>query len=175
MSKDGYATVDGSQYQVRDTTPLNPHVHEMTTEDVDPVNRMNIKEFLELGFLQEANRLFFHPRGLALEVTIDKEEYKISGVWDYRDDPGGIFFYFSEEDLEKAIQKSKRVQQEFEKNEEHRKALMGSAIQPLRNRSSELLDAVLNHANSPLVVGSMEWWDQLEDIYEIAEKIQDDE
>jgi len=31
---------------------------------------IDIKEFQELGFLQEANRQFFHPHGLALEVTV---------------------------------------------------------------------------------------------------------
>lgn len=31
--------------------------------------RMNIGEFRDAGFLLEANRQFFHPHGLALEVT----------------------------------------------------------------------------------------------------------
>jgi len=58
------------------------------------IKRMNIKEFRELGFLQEANRLFFHPLGLALEVIIedDSGETRLGGIWDYRDDPEGIFF-----------------------------------------------------------------------------------
>lgn len=34
------------------------------------VKRIDIKEFRELGFLQEANRQFFHPLGLALEVVV---------------------------------------------------------------------------------------------------------
>src|SRR4030042_1182881 len=76
------------------------------------IKRMNIKEFKEKGFLQEANRLFFHPLGLALEVisswpknvtddekkeykTPDKHpkaQFKMGGVWDYRDDPEGMLF-----------------------------------------------------------------------------------
>lgn len=36
-----------------------------------PQKRIDIAEFRELGFLQEANRVFFHPLGLALEVVID--------------------------------------------------------------------------------------------------------
>ena len=36
---------------------------------------MNIREFRELGYLQEANRLFFHPHGLALEVTCTEERF----------------------------------------------------------------------------------------------------
>lgn len=58
------------------------------------IKYMNIKEFREKGFLQEANRLFFHPLGLALEIEINVEDRseKISGVWDYRDDPEGVLF-----------------------------------------------------------------------------------
>lgn len=55
---------------------------------------MDIKEFRAKGLLQEANRLFFHPRGLALEVVVDDDtkEEKLGGIWDYRDDPVGIFY-----------------------------------------------------------------------------------
>lgn len=76
------------------------------------VKKMDIKEFREKGFLQEANRLFFHPLGLALEVQIDypnritekeKSQYsdpidhpnaiwKLGRIWDYRDDPEGMLF-----------------------------------------------------------------------------------
>lgn len=65
------------------------------------VKRMDLTEFRDLGFLQEANRLFFHPLGLALEVNgeWDDEEKKgkftvtsLGGVWDYRDDPEGMLF-----------------------------------------------------------------------------------
>jgi hypothetical protein len=56
--------------------------------------RISIKEFRDEGYLQEANRLFFHPLGLALEVIIDEEsgETKLGGVWDSRHDPEGILF-----------------------------------------------------------------------------------
>lgn len=57
------------------------------------VNRIDIKEFRKKGFLFEANRKFFHPLGLALEVIIDeKGEEKLGGIWDYRDDPEGILY-----------------------------------------------------------------------------------
>lgn len=76
------------------------------------IKKINIKEFRDKGFLQEANRLFFHPLGLALEVLAawpkdvtaeEKKKYKIpfnhpkakhsmGGVWDYRDDPEGMLF-----------------------------------------------------------------------------------
>ena len=63
---------------------------------------MSIEEFKERGYLQEANRLFFHPLGLALEVSIDNDsgDIKLSGVQDNRDDPEGMIF--GDYDREKA-------------------------------------------------------------------------
>lgn len=37
----------------------------------DEIQYLPTKEFLDEGWLQESNRKFFHPRGLALEVTPD--------------------------------------------------------------------------------------------------------
>ena len=57
------------------------------------VRRVDVKEFRSLGFLQEANRKFFHPLGLALEVIVNEDGTEtIGGIWDYRDDPEGNFF-----------------------------------------------------------------------------------
>jgi hypothetical protein len=33
------------------------------------IKRIDVREFREAGFLLEANRQFFHPHGLALEIT----------------------------------------------------------------------------------------------------------
>jgi len=41
----------------------------------DEDKTMSAVEFRELGLLQEVNRLFFHPRGLALVFHFDKVEY----------------------------------------------------------------------------------------------------
>lgn len=35
------------------------------------IKKIDIKEFRESGYLQELNRTFLHPLGLALEVEID--------------------------------------------------------------------------------------------------------
>lgn len=86
------------------------------------INRIDIKEFRRIGFLQEVNRQFFHPLGLALEVvtedciwcregviSIAEGQYggnprpcphcdgdgvteRLGGIWDYRDDPEGITY-----------------------------------------------------------------------------------
>lgn len=60
----------------------------------DQIKRLPIAEFRDLGFLQEANRQFFHPHGLALEVVVDHEtgEQRLGGIWDYRDDPEGVLY-----------------------------------------------------------------------------------
>lgn len=57
------------------------------------VRRMSIREFREKGFLQEVNRRFFHPLGLALEVVIEDDgSERLGAIWDYRDDPEGMLF-----------------------------------------------------------------------------------
>jgi len=58
------------------------------------VKRIGIKEFRDAGYLQEVNRRFLHPLGLALEVIVDEEDgsEKLGGIWDSRDDPEGFVF-----------------------------------------------------------------------------------
>ncbi len=52
---------------------------------------LDLTEFVEGGYLHEVNRQVLHPAGLALEVTLEPGTgYKINGVWDERDAPGGI-------------------------------------------------------------------------------------
>ena len=55
---------------------------------------LSIEEFKERGYLQEANRLFFHPLGIALVVSVDNDSggMKLCGVQDNRDDPEGMVF-----------------------------------------------------------------------------------
>jgi len=71
--------------------------------DMADIKRIDIKEFQERGYLQEANRLFFHPLGLALEVIVDEEDgsVKLGGIWDSRDEPEG--FVFGEFDVLKQV------------------------------------------------------------------------
>jgi len=97
------------------------------------IKNMDIKEFLEFGFLQEANRLFFHPLGLALEVAInDDGSYELGRILDYRDEPEGIAFgNVTAEKFQERIDKKNRVEQlAFEKGIS-RKQLLGYVIQNL--------------------------------------------
>lgn len=55
------------------------------------VVRMDIKEFRNLGYLQEINRQFLHPLGLALEIAIEEDGTEhLSSIWDFRTDEEGM-------------------------------------------------------------------------------------
>lgn len=55
------------------------------------------------GYLQEANRQFFHPLGLALAVTVaDDGETGTLSILDARDDPEGFSFVQGDDLLKKA-------------------------------------------------------------------------
>ncbi len=59
----------------------------------DNIKRMDVKEFREMGLLAEVNRTFFHPLGLALEVSVEDDGTEsLGGIWDYREDPEGILY-----------------------------------------------------------------------------------
>lgn len=62
---------------------------EMPKTMANDIKYLSVPEFIDEGYLQEANRQFFHPLGLALEANPETGEIK---VWDYRDDPEGILF-----------------------------------------------------------------------------------
>lgn len=92
------------------------------------IKRMDIKEFREEGFLQEANRLFFHPLGLALEVKVEDDGTEtLGGIWDYRDDPEGVAFGPDMIDPEK-IQKVE-AEKKRHHGARHEMFRTGSAIQ----------------------------------------------
>ncbi len=92
------------------------------------IKRIDPKEFQEFGYLQEVNRQFLHPLGLALEVIIDEDD-KISfgGIWDLRDDPLGILFAQGQLSQEKAD----RVSSALKKKGQARRKQFGDVIQPV--------------------------------------------
>lgn len=93
---------------------------------MEKITYLPIKDFVDLGYLQEINRLLLHPCGLALQVDIDeKGEYSFGGVWDYRKDNEGIVY--SEGTISNI--KIKSVQKEMDKHSLHRINLLGKAIQ----------------------------------------------
>ena len=94
------------------------------------VVKMDLKEFIEKGYLQEANRRFFHPLGLALAVNKKEDgSYEFDSVWDSRDDPEGfVFGDFTDEDFEKAEQ----VFREWDEKAKERQRVFGFTVQPLK-------------------------------------------
>jgi len=95
----------------------------------DEVNYMDLAEFRDFGFLQEANRLFFHPLGLALDVYITDGITTLGGVQDYRDDPEG--FVFTDLTSEESLAKATTVAKEAARHIKVREDLFGNVIQPL--------------------------------------------
>jgi len=90
------------------------------------INRIDIKEVREFGYLQELNRRFLHPLGLALEVIVDDDGNEtLGGIWDYRDDEEGIIF--NEIDTGKAA----NVFLEQRRREIVRQQKLGYTIQPV--------------------------------------------
>jgi hypothetical protein len=86
-----------------------------------------VEEFVKSGLLQEVNRQFFHPRGLALAVTkSDDGTYKLMGVLDSREDPGGYTFA-----NRPAASKAKYAQELFDSKKDYREKNLGYIIQPL--------------------------------------------
>jgi len=99
----------------------------------DEIKRIPIKELRELGFIQEINRRLLHPCGLALEVILDKEtgEETLGGVWDFRDDPEGM--YFGEEVL--SADKARSVDKLWYSKTHHRSDNLGYIVQPIEEEN----------------------------------------
>jgi len=91
------------------------------------IKRIDPREFQNLGFLQEANRLFFHPLGLALEVVVyDDDSVRFGGVWDYRDDPEGMAYKPEYLSTPEAMQKALNVEAERARHIQARQTLFRS-------------------------------------------------
>jgi hypothetical protein len=115
---------------------------------------MSIKEFREFGYLQESNRQFFHPLGIALEITQHKSKFKrflffiqyafkclrnpldedLTGVWDSREDSEGFYFDYEHSNEERKLiaeLKSLNVFKEQQKRRYEREKLFNNIIEPI--------------------------------------------
>jgi hypothetical protein len=92
------------------------------------------REFVERGYLQEVNRRFLHPLGLALSISIDEDDSndkgEFVGVWDYREDPEGIVFG-GPDSYGLDITKADAVDNDLRTHEDARIKMFGQVIQPL--------------------------------------------
>jgi len=99
------------------------------------IKYMDLKEFMELGLLQEINRQILHPMGLALEMCEeDNGDCHLSGVWDYRDDDEGMYFGEDISKGEKFKEKAKKVKEMLEEKREKREEKFGWHIQPIEEK-----------------------------------------
>jgi hypothetical protein len=99
---------------------------------------ISAKEFRKLGYLQEVNRLFFHPLGLALSVVVEENgEESLVGIWDYRDDPEGLRYDYANskfsppERVQEAREKRDSIKKEQESRNPIREKALGFIIEPI--------------------------------------------
>lgn len=111
---------------------------------VKKINKMDIKEFREKGYLQELNRMFLHPLGLALEVQIDEEgNESLGGIWDYRNDKEGIHYALNDpkvtdaERLKAFAEKAKLIAKEFDDRVAGRVGKLGFFAEPIPKEVNE--------------------------------------
>ena len=100
------------------------------------IKRIDIKEFRESGYLQEVNRRFLHPLGLALEIVIESDGSEIlGGIWDYREDPDGIYYDIKnshDERKNKFLKNKEFIDNQFQKRCKLRKKEIGFNIEPIK-------------------------------------------
>jgi hypothetical protein len=93
---------------------------------------MPIEEFRSAGLLQEVNRIFFHPLGLALQVVKDEAgKMKLCGIIDAREDPEGFVF-----DPEPDNAKAEYVRNKFHERAIARLNKLGYVNQPVNSGCS---------------------------------------
>ena len=102
---------------------------------MDKIKRISIQEFRERGYLQELNRQFLHPLGMALEIIVDGDGNEIiGGIWDYRDEDVGIYYDIKNSDDERKnrfFQNYIDVVNELGEKFKHRIDKLGFAIEPI--------------------------------------------
>lgn len=106
------------------------------TKQTKQIKRMDPKEFKDFGYLQEVNRQFLHPLGLALEVIIEEGatgKVTLGGIWDFRSEPEGIVFVAGQLDPLKA----ERVEAARQEKSQARQKLQGSVVQPIHVEEAE--------------------------------------
>ena len=86
-----------------------------------------LTELRDTGYLQEANRQFFHPLGLALTVDLDTDTLYVQD-WRDIDNEGG---FFAEHELVDAEQKAANIAHELQLRAPQRIAYCGHIIQPI--------------------------------------------
>jgi hypothetical protein len=91
------------------------------------IKYLDPREFIDGGYLHETNRLVLHPLGLALAFSPSEHAALATvRIWDYRDDPEGIYLDGPALSLEKAV----KVCNEMLAKRDTRVARLGWVVQP---------------------------------------------
>jgi hypothetical protein len=110
------------------------------------IKKIDIKEFREKGYLQELNRQFLHPLGLALAVSVNENgEEMLDGIWDYREDDEGIIYDLknsNDERIKKFIINKYNIENESLKFALSRQKLLGYVVEPI------ILNDIVNLENT---------------------------
>ena len=101
----------------------------MTQMHARGIKYMDLQEFIDKGYLQEANRYFFHPMGLSLEIEFFDKIPVSFKVWDFREDKEGML-YGKVDDPSARLEKTKNVANLAEERYEDRVASLGYWVQP---------------------------------------------
>ena len=100
----------------------------------DETKKIPISEFRNRGYLQELNRRFLHPLGLALEVVVAPDgSESLGGIWDSRGDDEGIFYDWAKmpsNELCDARAKAAFVEQQLLDRRACREKKLGFFIEP---------------------------------------------
>jgi len=103
--------------------------------EIMDIKKMNLDEFQNEGYLQEVNRQFFHPLGLALEVITNLDGTKsLGGIWDYRENEKGLYYDIKHRTIEKKKEmkeKANRVKNQKLKITQNRKSELGYIVEPI--------------------------------------------
>lgn len=100
--------------------------------DAEHSNVMSIEEFYRKGFLQEVNRIFFHPLGMALSVTWDEKNEIPTGfgpIYHYNNDDEGMLYSDEVLHTPEALKKHKYVKNFTEVKHFIREKVLGYVIQ----------------------------------------------
>lgn len=99
----------------------------------DTMGMMDIKEFVNKGYLQELNRQFLHPLGLSLTTSVDPEtgRYILGGILDKRCFPEGWCFDQKSLNVQGSVDKVMHIAKEFRRRKIARKQKLRYFIQPV--------------------------------------------
>ncbi|MCK9574844.1 MAG: hypothetical protein WC979_02685 [Candidatus Pacearchaeota archaeon] len=108
---------------------------------MEDLKTMSGEEFRDKGYLQEANRQFFHRLGLALSMIIDAEGNVVSfQIVDKREDKEGIYFDLKTAEparIKKFHKNANFIGKEMNKRTTKRMKLFGSSVEPIPTASDE--------------------------------------